>query len=105
MIKLTHFLLVFALTGTALHATAPLGVSSIVVEGLGRGTIALDGQWQFRVGDDPAWSSPTLDDTGWEAPPEVPDPSEKAHMSDFAIRIPTIRPIVAWPCSNSAILS
>lgn len=66
MIKLTHFLLVFTLTATALYAAEPLAESSLVVEGLGRGTVALDGQWQFRVGDDPAWSSPTLDDTGWE---------------------------------------
>ena len=66
MNKLTLFLLVFALTGTALHATDPLAGSSLVVEGLGRGTVALDGQWQFRLGDDPTWASRTFDDTGWE---------------------------------------
>jgi hypothetical protein len=64
--KLTPFLLLFALTATALYAAQPLTGSSLVVEGLGRGTVALDGQWQFRVGDDPSWSSPTLDDAGWE---------------------------------------
>src|SRR5271170_5625745 len=64
--KLTPFLLLFALTATALYAAQPLAGSSLVVEGLGKGTVALGGQWQFRIGDDPAWSAPTLDDTGWE---------------------------------------
>ncbi len=50
-------------------------------------------------------AAPPIIKRGARTPPDVPDPREKAHIRDFAIRMPRMSAIGALPLSSSAILS